>query len=89
MRITFPQSGGFAGLVRHANTVFYAVWHFGPRWRFEERRGIVAGRPAVERVAIAELVPEPPPGLPRQVADWFATHDVDPDTIPTLPVPPP
>jgi hypothetical protein len=71
-----------------ANTMYYAVWHFGPRWRFEERQGIVAGRPVVERVAIAEPVPEPPAGIAQQVADWFATHDVDADTIPALPVPP-
>ncbi|MFN9369549.1 MAG: protealysin inhibitor emfourin [Planctomycetia bacterium] len=71
-----------------ANTMFYAVWHFGPRWRFEERRGIVAGRPVLERVAVLEPVPEPAPELVRQVADWFMAHDVAADTIPTLPVPP-
>jgi hypothetical protein len=71
-----------------ANTMYYAVWHFGPRWRIEERRGIVAGRPVVERVAIAEPVPEPPQGIAAEVAAWFATHDVDAAAIPTLPVPP-
>lgn len=71
-----------------ANTMYYAVWHFGPRWRFEERRSIVAGRPVVNRVAIDEPVPHAPPALAQQAADWFATHDVDPDTIPALPVPP-
>lgn len=71
-----------------ANTMYYAVWHFGPRWRFEERRSIVAGRPVVNRVAIDEPVPHAPPALAQQAADWFVTHDVDPDTIPALPVPP-
>lgn len=71
-----------------ANTMYYAVWHFGPRWRFEDRRSIVAGRPVVDRVAIDEPMPQVPSGLAQQVADWFAAHDVDADAIPTLPVPP-
>jgi hypothetical protein len=71
-----------------AKTMYYAVHHFGPRWRFEERRTIVAGRPVSERVAVAESVPVPPPGIAAATLDWFATHDVAADAIPSLPVPP-
>lgn len=80
------RCGGVA--VATAKTMYYAVHHFGPRWRIEERRTIVAGRPALERVAVAEPAPEPPPGIAAVAAEWFAAHDVAVDAIPALPVPP-
>lgn len=80
------RCGGVAAAT--AKTMYYAVHHFGPRWRIEERRTIVAGRPTTERVAVAEPSPEPPPGIAAAAAEWFAAHDVDADVIPTLPVPP-
>jgi hypothetical protein len=80
------RCGGVAAAT--AKTMYYAVHHFGPRWRIEERRTMVAGRPVTERVAVAEPAPEPPPGIAAAAAEWFAAHDVDADAIPALPVPP-
>ena len=71
-----------------AKTMYYAVHHFGPRWRLEERRSVIGGKAVVERVAVAEPVPAPPPGIVEQARDWFAAHDVAADAIPALPVPP-
>jgi len=71
-----------------AKTMYYAVHHFGPRWRIEERRSLVAGRPVTERVAVAEPAPAPPPGIAAAAAAWFAAHDVAAEAIPGLPVPP-
>lgn len=71
-----------------AKTMYYAVHHFGPRWRFEERKSVVAGAPVVERLAVAEAAPEPPPGIAEEARRWFAAHDVAAEAIPALPVPP-
>ena len=71
-----------------ANTMYYAVHNFGPRWRFEERRTIVAGKAVTARVAVAEPAPEPPPGIATAAQEWFAAHDVAAAAIPSLPVPP-
>jgi hypothetical protein len=61
--------------VVQAKTMYYAVYHFGPRWRVDGRMLIAA---------------TPPPPSPRQVAmiaGWFREHDVDADDIPGLTVP--
>lgn len=58
--------------VVQAKTMYYAVYHFGPRWR-------VGGRAFLPAVTV--------PPSPRQVtaiARWFRTHNVDADEIPNL-----
>ncbi|MEY3203672.1 MAG: hypothetical protein RLZZ21_3 [Planctomycetota bacterium] len=70
-----------------AKAMYYAVWHFGPRWRIEERRTIVAGRPQVERVVHDETPPPPTAAQAAAVDRYFATHDVDAEAIPTLAIP--
>ena len=80
------RCGGVAAAL--AKTMYYAVHHFGPRWRFEERRSLVAGQTVTERVAVAEPAPEPPAGIAAAAAEWFASHDVAAEAIPALPVPP-
>jgi hypothetical protein len=70
-----------------AKTMYYAVWHFGPRWRVEERRTILAGRPHVERVVHDETPRQPTPEQAAVIEAYFATHDVDAAAIPALAIP--
>jgi len=79
------RCGGVA--VAKAKAMYYAVWHFGPRWRIEERKTIVAGRPQVERVVHDETPPPPTAAQAAAVDRYFATHDVDAEVIPTLAIP--
>ncbi|MEI6505722.1 MAG: protealysin inhibitor emfourin [Planctomycetota bacterium] len=71
-----------------ANTMYYAVFHFGPRWRVEERTSIVAGRPEAERVVHDETPPPPTAAEVRAVEHFFTTHEVAADEVPTLRIPP-
>ena len=70
-----------------AATMYYAVYQFGPRWTVEERRTIVGGTPHVERVVHDETPPPPTAADVRAIDDYFATHVVDPDAVPTVMVP--
>jgi hypothetical protein len=70
-----------------AATMFYAVYQFGPRWTVEERRTIVGGQPHVERVVHDETPPPPTAADVRAIDDYFATHAVDPDAVPSAVVP--
>jgi hypothetical protein len=70
-----------------AKTMYYAVHHFGPRWRIEERAALVAGRPTVERIVHDETPAEPSAEEAAAVSRYFATHDVEADEIPTLSIP--
>jgi hypothetical protein len=79
------RCGGVA--VVKAKTMYYAVWHFGPRWRVEERKTIVAGRPHVERVVHDETPQQPTAEQAAVIEGYFATHDVDAAAIPTLAIP--
>jgi hypothetical protein len=79
------RCGGVAAV--KAKTMYYAVWHFGPRWRVEERRTILAGRPHVERVVHDETPPQATAEQAALVESYFATHDVDAAAIPTLGIP--
>jgi hypothetical protein len=67
--------------------MYFAVFRFGPRWTVEERRSIVAGQAHVERVVRDETPPTPTEADVRAVDDYFATHDVAPDAVPTLVIP--
>ena len=79
------RCGGVAAA--KAKAMYYAVWHFGPRWRIEERRTIVAGRPQVERVVHDETPAQPTAAQAAAVDRYFATHEVDAEAIPTLVIP--
>ena len=70
-----------------AATMYYAVYQFGPRWTVEERRTIVGGTPHVERVVHDETPPPPTSADVRAIDDYFATHAVDVDAVPTVVVP--
>ena len=80
------RCGGVAAVT--AKMMYYAVFHFGPRWRVEERRTIVAGASTVERVVHDETPPSPSPAEAEAIARWFAAHDVPAEAIPDLKVPP-
>ena len=55
-----------------AKTMYYAVYHFGPRWRLDGRtlRDETPAAPSAREAAAIEA--------------WFQTHDVDAAEIPTL-----
>lgn len=76
------RCGGVA--VVKAKTMYYAVQHFGPRWRIEERRTIVAGRPHLERVVHDETPPPPTEAEAAAVERYFAAHEVAAAEIPAL-----
>jgi len=74
---------GGVGAVK-AKTMYYAVFHFGPRWRVEERTTIVAGTTQTERIVRDET---PAPATAAEVAAierYFATHAVAAEASPTL-----
>jgi hypothetical protein len=80
------RCGGVAAAT--AKTMYYGVYHYGPRWSVEERRTIVAGAPVVERI-VSDQTPTPPSAATVEaIVTWFAAHDVAAEAIPTLPVPP-
>lgn len=65
---------GHVGVVK-AKTMYYAVYHFGPRWR-------VVGR------TIRDETPRPPTPLEaRRIARYFATHTIAAEAIPALEIP--
>ncbi len=70
-----------------AKTMYYAVFHFGPRWHVEERTTLVAGQPHLERVVRDETPAPPTEAEVAAVVDYFATHDVAAADIPTLTIP--
>ena len=80
------RCGGVA--VATAKTMYYAVYHSGPRWSVEERRTIVAGAPVVERLVRDDTPPPPSAATVAAIVAWFAAHDVAAEAIPTLPAPP-
>ena len=79
---------GGVGAVK-AKTMYYAVFHFGPRWRVEERTTIVAGTTQTERIVRDETPAAATEAEVAAIERYFATHDVAADDIPTLEIPPP
>lgn len=77
---------GGVGAVQ-AKTMYYAVFHFGPRWRVERRTTIVAGRPRTEEIVEDDTPPQPSETRAAEIARYFATHEVDESEIPTLEIP--
>lgn len=71
-----------------AKTMYYAVYHFGPRWRVEERTTLVAGTTRTERIVRDETPAAATEAEVAAVARYFATHDVAADDIPTLEIDP-
>jgi hypothetical protein len=74
---------GGVGAVQ-AKTMYYAVFHFGPRWQLEERTTLVAGQPHKHLVAV-DATPAPPTAAEVETVErFFATHDVAAEDIPFL-----
>ena len=67
-----------------AKTMYYAVFHYGPRWRLEERTTLVADGPRRETVAVDEPAPVATEAEVARIARYFETHDVSAEDIPTL-----
>ncbi len=61
--------------VLQAKIMYYAVYHFGPRWRL------------VGRSLRDETPPPPKPADVRRIVRYFETHDIDADSIPDQPIP--
>jgi hypothetical protein len=74
---------GGVGAVK-AKTMYYAVFHFGPRWHAEERTTIVAGRPHLEPVVRDDTPAPPTEAEAAAVVAYFAGHEVAAEDIPTL-----
>lgn len=70
-----------------AALMYYAVYHFGPRWRVEERTTLVAGGVHRERIVHDEPRPVPDAGEVAAIEAYFAGRDVGPDEIPSLTIP--
>ena len=78
---------GGVGAVQ-AKTMYYAVFHFGPRWQLEERMTIVGGRPHRETFVRDETPAAPTAAEVEAVERFFATHDVAAEDIPSLSITP-
>lgn len=79
------RCGGVAAA--KAAMMYYAVYHFGPRWTVEERRTFVGGQPHMERVIRDDTPPPPTAAEVRAIDDYFTAHPVDPAAVPTVTVP--
>jgi hypothetical protein len=71
-----------------AATMYYAVYHFGPRWRIEERTTVVAGAARRERVVYDETPAAATGAQVSAIEAYLATHEVAPEAIPTLDITP-
>ena len=71
-----------------AATMYYAVYHFGPRWRIEERTTVVAGAARQELVVHDETPAAPTGAQVSAIVAYFAVHEVAPEEIPVLDIRP-
>ncbi len=71
-----------------AAAMYYAVYHFGPRWRIEERTTVVAGAARQERIVRDETPAAPTDAEVAAIAAYFFTHEVGPEAIPGLDIKP-
>jgi hypothetical protein len=67
-----------------AKTMYYAVFHYGPRWQIEELTTIVAGQRQTERTIRDETPAAATEAEVAAIARYFQTHDVAAEDIPTL-----
>jgi len=74
---------GGVGVVK-AKTMYYAVFHFGPRWHNEERTAIVAGTPRTEQVVRDDTPALPTAAMVAAIERYFETHEVAVEDIPRL-----
>jgi hypothetical protein len=70
-----------------ATGMYYAVYHFGPRWTFETRATVVGGRPTMARVAVDATPPQPTDAQAAAVMAYVEAHDVAVDEVPALVIP--
>ena len=71
-----------------AKTMYYAVFHFGPRWQIVERTTMVAGHLERETI-VRDETPAPPTAAEAEAVErFFATHVVAAEDIPTLSITP-
>lgn len=67
-----------------AKAMYYAVFHFGPRWHVEERSSLESGVRDVE-VIVRDLTPSPPTEADvAAIVAYFSCHDVPAEDIPKL-----
>jgi hypothetical protein len=70
-----------------AKAMYYAMFHFGPRWHVEEPSSLVAGTRHGEPT-IRDVTPAPPSaGDVVAIVDYFSSHDVAAEDIPKLDIP--
>jgi hypothetical protein len=67
-----------------AKTMYYAVFHFGPRWHDGERTTIVDGLPQLEPVVRDDTPAPPTEAEAAAIAGYFNTHQVAAEDIPTI-----
>ena len=70
-----------------ATGMYYAVYHFGPRWRIETRPTIVAGRPTTQRVVVDETPRQPTEAEARAIMAYVEARDVEAEAVPMLVIP--
>jgi hypothetical protein len=69
---------------RKAKAMYYAVFHFGPRWHVEEPSSLVSGSRQGE-VTIRDVTPAPPTEADvMAIVEYFSSHDVAAEDIPKL-----